>query len=93
MWLFPVSGTYCQQREVEAITEGIEDNEGTVYFTQRQRNNQDPRNLNQPLFFEGHFKVKHRLAKWERKEEIWNKVELPSFWNKIKTHKRLKRTL
>ena len=62
-WLCAVSGTYCQQREVEAITEGIEDNEGTVYFTQRQRNNQDPRNLNQPLFFEGHFKVKHRLAK------------------------------
>ena len=22
-----VSGTYCQQREVEAITEGVEDNE------------------------------------------------------------------
>ena len=25
-----LSGTYCQQREVEAITEGVEENEGTV---------------------------------------------------------------
>lgn len=23
-------GTYCQQREVEAISEGVEDNQGTV---------------------------------------------------------------
>ena len=23
-----LSGTYCQQREVEAITEGVEENEG-----------------------------------------------------------------
>lgn len=32
------SGTYCQQREVEAITEGIEDNEGKylcVYLLQK----------------------------------------------------------
>ena len=28
-WLY-FSGTYCQQREVEAITEGVEDNEGMV---------------------------------------------------------------
>ena len=25
-------GTYCQQREVEAITEGVEDDDGTFFF-------------------------------------------------------------
>ena len=29
---FPVLGTYCQQREVEAITEGVEEDEG-LYFS------------------------------------------------------------
>lgn len=27
-------GTYCQQREVEAISEGVEDNEGMYYYYQ-----------------------------------------------------------
>jgi len=26
--IFPATGTYCQQREVEAITEGVEEDEG-----------------------------------------------------------------
>ena len=25
-------GTYCQQREVEAITEGVEDDDGKFFF-------------------------------------------------------------
>lgn len=28
-----LTGTYCQQREVEAITEGIEDNEGKLQIS------------------------------------------------------------
>lgn len=27
-WAVPSAGTYCQQREVEAITEGVEEDEG-----------------------------------------------------------------